>query len=32
MTTPMYYSWWQTLIIGAMASSFICVVGFSGYV
>ena len=32
MTTPVYYSWWQTLIIGGFASSFICVVGFYGYV
>jgi uncharacterized membrane protein YjjP (DUF1212 family) len=32
MTTPVYYQWWQTLIIGGFASSFICVVGFYGYV
>jgi uncharacterized membrane protein YjjP (DUF1212 family) len=32
MTTPVYYSWWQTLIIGGFASSFICVVGFYGFV
>ncbi|WVR06319.1 hypothetical protein IAU60_003349 [Kwoniella sp. DSM 27419] len=30
MTTPVYYNWWQTLIIGAMCSAFICVIGFYG--
>ncbi|WRT67746.1 uncharacterized protein IL334_004718 [Kwoniella shivajii] len=30
MTTPVYYNWWQTLIIGAMCSAFIVVIGFYG--
>ncbi|KAK6908159.1 hypothetical protein I203_102160 [Kwoniella mangroviensis CBS 8507] len=30
MTTPVYYNWWQTLIIGAMCSAFITVIGFYG--
>lgn len=30
MTTPVYYNWWQTLIIGAFCSAFICVIGFNG--
>jgi uncharacterized membrane protein YjjP (DUF1212 family) len=30
MTTPVYYRWWQTLIIGAMCSAFIVVIGFNG--
>jgi uncharacterized membrane protein YjjP (DUF1212 family) len=32
MTTPVYYSWWQSILIGGMCSVFICVVGFNGYV
>ena len=30
MTTPVYYAWWQTLIIGAACSAFITVIGFYG--
>lgn len=30
MTTPVYYSWWQMLIIGALCSAFITVIGFYG--
>ncbi|KAK8858543.1 hypothetical protein IAR55_002772 [Kwoniella newhampshirensis] len=30
MTTPVYYTWWQTLIIGAACSAFITVIGFYG--
>jgi uncharacterized membrane protein YjjP (DUF1212 family) len=30
MTTPVYYSWWQTLLIGAMCSAFITIIGFYG--
>jgi uncharacterized membrane protein YjjP (DUF1212 family) len=32
MTTPVYYNWWQTLLIGAMCSAFITVIGFYGSV
>ena len=32
MTTPVYYNWWQTLIVGAMCSAFITVIGFYGLV
>lgn len=32
MTTPVYYSWWQTILIGGMCSVFITVVGFNGSV
>lgn len=30
MTSPVYYTWWQSLIIGACCSVFIVVIGFSG--
>ncbi|EIW73697.1 hypothetical protein TREMEDRAFT_25485, partial [Tremella mesenterica DSM 1558] len=30
MTTPVYYSWWQVLLIGAMCSAFITVISFYG--
>ncbi|KIR68544.1 hypothetical protein I314_00965 [Cryptococcus bacillisporus CA1873] len=30
MTTPVYYTWWQTLIIGAFCSAFITVLSFYG--
>lgn len=30
MTSPVYYNWWQTLIIGAFCSAFITVIGFYG--
>ncbi|WWD18433.1 hypothetical protein CI109_102885 [Kwoniella shandongensis] len=30
MTTPVYYTWWQTLIIGAACSAFITVISFYG--
>jgi uncharacterized membrane protein YjjP (DUF1212 family) len=30
MTTPVYYSWWQTLLIGAFCSAFITVISFYG--
>ena len=30
MTARVYYSWWQTLIIGAACSAFITVIGFYG--
>jgi len=30
MTTPVYYSWWQSILIGGMCGAFICVVGFNG--
>ncbi len=30
MTTPAYYSWWQTLVIGAACSAFITVISFYG--
>jgi uncharacterized membrane protein YjjP (DUF1212 family) len=30
MTSPVYYNWWQTLIIGALCSAFITVIGFYG--
>ena len=32
MTAPVYYSWWQTILIGGMCGAFICVTGFNGYV
>ena len=32
MTTPVYYAWWQVLIIGALCSAFICVIAFYGCV
>lgn len=32
MTTPVYYTWWQTLIIGAFCSAFITVLSFYGRV
>lgn len=30
MTTPVYYTWWQTLAIGALCSAFISVMAFYG--
>lgn len=30
MTTPVYYTWWQTLAIGALCSAFISVMSFYG--
>ncbi|TYJ58472.1 hypothetical protein B9479_000679 [Cryptococcus floricola] len=30
MTSPVYYTWWQTLIIGGLCSAFICVMAFYG--
>ncbi|WWC70782.1 uncharacterized protein I206_104734 [Kwoniella pini CBS 10737] len=30
MTTPVYYNWWQSLLIGAMCSAFITVISFYG--
>ncbi|ORY28518.1 hypothetical protein BCR39DRAFT_535068 [Naematelia encephala] len=30
MTTPVYYSWWQTLTIGGLCSAFIVVISFYG--
>ncbi|OXC66991.1 hypothetical protein AYX13_04443 [Cryptococcus neoformans] len=30
MTTPVYYTWWQTLVIGALCSAFITVMAFYG--
>jgi uncharacterized membrane protein YjjP (DUF1212 family) len=30
MTTPVYYAWWQTLVVGAFCSAFITVISFYG--